>query len=132
MMVNILEQVIEGNPDVLQVVDTDYDDEHILLATIDPSFNPQLQVGTAVKTKSGHEFILNYNNKFPTLVIPQDAKALYANCSDIIPKVDNIKYYKRWKNYQIQLLLLELVIRQKETGTATKDSNGRLITADCN
>ena len=85
-----VEQVIEGSPDILQVVDTDYDDEHILLATIDPTFNSQLQVGMQLRTKSGHEFVLNYDKKFPTLVIPQDAKALYAGCSDIIPKVDKL------------------------------------------
>ena len=47
-----IEQIVTGNPDILQVVDTDYDEEHILLATIDPSFNPQLEVGLQLKTKS--------------------------------------------------------------------------------
>ena len=56
-----LEQVIEGNPDVLQVVDTDYSDDDMLIATIDPSFNPNFVAGLQLKTKSGHEFTLNFN-----------------------------------------------------------------------
>ena len=72
-----IEQVTTGSPDILQVVDTDYDVDHILLATIDTSFNNNLTVGLEVRTKSGHEFTLNFNNKFPTLVIPQEAKAIY-------------------------------------------------------
>ena len=63
-----IEQITTGNPDILQVVDTEYDEDNILLATIDPSFNPNLTVGLPVRTKSGHEFILNFTNKFPTPV----------------------------------------------------------------
>ena len=125
-----IERRVLGNPDVLQVVDVDYDEENILLATIDPSFNPQLQVGMELVTKSGHEFILNFNNKFPVLVVPQEAKALYANCSDIIPKVDEIKIINVGREYVNPVITIGSGTKRREIGTLTKDSNGRLIKAD--
>ena len=125
-----IERRVLGNPDVLQVVDVDYDEDNILLATIDPSFNPELQVGLELVTKSGHEFILNFNNKFPTLVVPQEAKALYANCSDIIPKVDEIKIINVGREYVNPVITIGSGTKRREVGTLTKDSNGRLIKAD--
>jgi len=124
-----VEQVIEGSPDILQVVDTDYDDEHILLATIDPTFNSQLQVGMQLRTKSKHEFVLNYDRKFPTLVIPQDAKALYAGCSDIIPKVDKLSIINVGTGYTNPVITIGVGDKKKKIGSATVDSQGRLITA---
>jgi len=124
-----IEQMVTGNPDILQVVDTDYDEEHILLATIDPSFNPQLEVGLQLRTKSGHEFVLNYDKKFPTLVIPQGAKALYSGCSDIIPKVDNVNIINVGKNYTDPIITIGTGDKKKQIGTATTDSEGKLITA---
>ena len=121
--------MVTGNPDILQVVDTDYDEEHILLATIDPSFNPQLEVGLQLKTKSGHEFVLNYDKKFPTLVIPQGAKALYSGCSDIIPKVDNLSIINVGTNYTDPIITIGTGDKKKQIGTATTDSKGKLITA---
>ena len=45
-----IEQVTAtGNPDILQVVDTDYDESNILIATINPAFNPNLVVGLPLK-----------------------------------------------------------------------------------
>ena len=38
-----IERVVEGSPDVLQVVDVDWDEDHVLLATIDTSFNTELK-----------------------------------------------------------------------------------------
>ena len=124
-----VEQVIEGSPDILQVVDTDYDDEHILLATIDPTFNSQLQVGMQLRTKSKHEFVLNYDRKFPTLVIPQDAKALYAGCSDIIPKVDKLSIINVGTGYTNPVITIGVGDKKRKIGSATVDSQGRLITA---
>ena len=124
-----VEQVIEGSPDILQVVDTDYDDEHILLATIDPTFNSQLQVGMQLRTKSKHEFVLNYDRKFPTLVIPQGAKALYAGCSDIIPKVDKLSIINVGTGYTNPVITIGVGDKKKKIGSATVDSQGRLITA---
>ncbi len=124
-----VEQVIEGSPDILQVVDTDYDDEHILLATIDPTFNSQLQVGMQLRTKSKHEFVLNYDKKFPTLVIPQGAKALYAGCSDIIPKVDKLSIINVGTGYTNPIITIGVGDKKKKIGSATVDSKGRLITA---
>ena len=64
MMEEYLEQVTIGNPDVLQVVDTDYSDDTMLIATIDPSFNPNFVVGLQLQTKSGHEFTLTLIKSF--------------------------------------------------------------------
>ena len=125
-----IEQITTGNPDILQVVDVDYDEEHILFATIDPAFNSLLTVGLPVRTKSGHEFILNFNNKFPTLVIPQEAKALYANCSDIIPKVDDVTIRNVGSNYVNPVITIGTGTKKKEIGDFTTDSKGRLIKAN--
>jgi len=116
-----------GNPDVLQVADTDYDEDHMLLATIDPAFNPNLEVGLNLKTKSGHEFVLNFDRKFPTLVIPQDAKALYAKCGDIIPKIDTINIVNVGTNYVDPIITIGTGTKKKQIGTAIPDSQGRLI-----
>ena len=124
-----LEQRITGSPDVLQVVDVEYDNDNILLATIDTSFNPQLQVGLELRTKSGHEFTLNFNNKFPTLVIPQDATAIYAKCGDIIPKLEEIKIINVGSNYVNPIITIGTGSKKQTIGSATKDSKGRLIKA---
>ena len=125
-----IEHVVLGNPDILQVVDTDFDEDHILIATIDPSFNPQLEVGMSLRTKSGHDFILNFDKKFPTLVIPQGAKALYANCSDIIPKVDKLSIRNVGRNYVNPVITIGSGTKKRQIGTATKDDKGRLIELD--
>ena len=123
-----IEQVTTtGNPDILQVADTDYDEDHILLATIDPEFNPNLEVGLNLRTKSGHEFVLNFDRKFPTLVIPQDAKALYSKCGDIIPKIDAINIVNVGTNYVDPIITIGTGTKKQEIGTATPDSQGRLI-----
>ena len=122
-----LEQVIEGNPDVLQVVDTDYTDDTILIATIDPSFNPNFVVGMQLKTKSGHEFTLNFNSKFPTLIIPPNAKALYSGCGDIIPKLDEVKITNVGSNYKDPKICIGVGDKERCIGTATTDKDGKLI-----
>ena len=125
-----IEQVTTtGNPDILQVVDTDYDDSNILIATIDPAFNTNLVVGLPLKTKSGHEFTLNFNNKFPTLVIPQGAKALYAKCGDIIPKVDEINIVSVGTDYVDPIITIGTGAKKKQIGTATTDKDGKLVKA---
>ena len=125
-----IEQVTTtGNPDILQVVDTDYDESNILIATIDPTFNPNLTVGLPLKTKSGHEFILNFNNKFPTLVIPQGAKALYAKCGDILPKIDEINIVSVGTDYVDPIITIGTGAKKKQIGTATTDKDGKLVKA---
>ena len=125
-----IEQVVDGNPDILQVVDLDYNDDSILLATIDPKDNPNITVGLLLKTKSGHEFTLNFNKKFPTLVIPPNAKALYAKCGDIIPKIDEINIINVGTNYENPVITIGTGEDKKQIGTATTDSDGRLIKVD--
>ncbi len=122
-----LEQMVEGNPDVLQVVDTEYSDDDMLIATIDPSFNPNLVAGLQLKTKSGHEFTLNFNSKFPTLVIPPNAKALYAGCGDIIPKLDEVKITNVGSNYKDPKICIGVGDKEQCIGTATTDKDGKLI-----
>jgi len=124
-----LEQRITGSPDVLQVVDVEYDDDNILLATIDTSFNNNLQVGLELRTKSGHEFTLNFNNKFPTLVIPQNATAIYAKCGDIIPKLEEVNIVNVGTNYTNPIITIGTGSKKKTIGSATTDSQGRLIKA---
>jgi len=124
-----IEQVITGNPDILQVVDTDYDESNILIATIDPTFNANLVVGLQLKTKSGHEFILNFNNKFPTLVIPQNATAIYAKCGDIIPKVDEINIVSVGTDYVDPIITIGTGAKKKQIGSATTDKDGKLVKA---
>ena len=102
----------------------------MLIATIDPSFNPNFVVGLQLKTKSGHEFTLNFNSKFPTLVIPQNAKALYANCSDIIPKLDEVKLINVGTNYKDPIITIGVGDKQKQIGTATTDADGKLISVN--
>ena len=124
-----LEQVSFGNTDVLQVVDTDYDEDHILIATIDPSFNSRLTVGLDLQTKSGHQFVLNFNRKFPTLVIPPDATAIYARCGDVIPKLDDIDIVSVGTNYVDPIITIGTGSKKRQIGSATTDSKGRLIKA---
>ena len=122
-----LEQVIEGNPDVLQVVDTDYSEDDMLIATIDPTFNPNFVAGLQLKTKSGHEFTLNFNSKFPTLVIPPNAKALYAKCGDIIPKLDEVNLTNVGTNYKDPKICIGVGDKEQCIGTATTDKDGKLV-----
>ena len=111
------------------MVDTDYDESNILIATIDPAFNPNLVVGLPLKTKSGHEFILNFNSKFPTLVIPQNATAIYAKCGDIIPKVDEINIVSVGTDYVDPIITIGVGAKKKQIGTATTDKDGKLVKA---
>ena len=125
-----LEQVIEGNPDVLQVVDTDYSEDDMLIATIDPSFNPNFVAGLQLKTKSGHEFTLNFNTKFPTLVIPPNAKALYAGCGDVIPKLDDVKITNVGTDYIDPKICIGVGDKEQCIGTATTDKDGKIVSVN--
>ena len=122
-----IEQNTTGNPDVLQVVDTNYNDDSMLLATINPDDNPNITVGLPLKTKSGHEFTLNFTSKFATLVIPQNAKALYAKCGDIIPKLDNVNVVNVGNNYKDPVITIGVGEKKKQIGTAITDSEGKII-----
>ena len=117
----------ETTPDVLQVVDTDYDTDHILIATIDPKFTTQFEQGMVLKTKSGHEFILNFTDKFPELVIPPDATAIYAYCSDVIPIIDNIKTVNVGTGYTNPKITIGSGVDEQVIGEYTVDENGQLV-----
>ncbi len=117
----------DRSDDILQVVDVDWDEDHMLFATVDPSENSKIEVGMKLKTKSGHKFVLNFNKKFPHLVIPTDAKAIYAKCGDLIPRVNKIKNVNVGSGYENPIITIGRGKKKKQIGTYTVDSKGRLV-----
>ena len=115
------------NPDILEVVDTDHDDDHILIATIDPKFNPQFEVGVELMTKSKHKFILNFQRKFPDLIVPGRAKAVYANCGDLIPVMNDIKPVNVGRKYVNPVITIGNGAKEQVIGTFSVDKKGRLV-----
>lgn len=114
-------------PDLLQVVDIDYDDSHIMIATIDPKYNAQFEIGMTLITKSRHEFVLNFKDKRPELIVPGNAKAVYANCGDLIPVIDNVKTINVGTNYVNPVITIGSGAKEKVIGTYTVDDSGRLV-----
>ena len=114
-------------PDLLQVVDIDYDDSHIMIATIDPKYNAQFEIGMTLMTKSRHEFVLNFKDKRPELIVPGNAKAVYANCGDLIPVIDNVKTINVGTNYVNPVITIGSGAKEKVIGTYTVDDQGRLV-----
>ena len=114
-------------PDLLQVVDIDYDDSHIMIATIDPKYNAQFEIGMTLMTKSRHEFVLNFKDKRPELIVPGNAKAVYANCGDLIPVIDNVKTINVGTNYVNPVITIGTGAKEKVIGTYTVDDQGRLV-----
>ena len=86
-------------------------------------------MGLDLQTKSGHQFVLNFNRKFPTLVIPPDATAIYAKCGDVIPKLDDIDIINVGTNYVNPIITIGTGSKKRQIGSATTDSKGRLIKA---
>tara|TARA_B100001250_G_scaffold409198_1_gene433063 strand:- start:396 stop:3008 length:2613 start_codon:yes stop_codon:yes gene_type:complete len=117
----------ETTPDILQVVDTDYDTDHILIATIDPKYTTQFEIGMKLKTKSGHEFVLNFDYKFPELIVPTSAKAVYANCGDLIPIIDSIQTANVGKGYVNPIITIGTGPSEQIIGEYTVDDQGRLV-----
>tara|TARA_B100001029_G_scaffold46648_1_gene36920 strand:- start:5615 stop:8236 length:2622 start_codon:yes stop_codon:yes gene_type:complete len=115
------------NPDILEVVDTDHDDDNILIATIDPKFNPQFEVGTELMTKDKHKFILNFQRKFPDLIVPGRAKAVYANCGDLIPVMNDIKPINVGRKYVNPVITIGNGAKEQVIGTFSVDAKGRLV-----
>ena len=115
------------NPDILEVVDTDHDDNNILIATIDPKFNPQFEVGTELMTKDKHKFILNFQRKFPDLIVPGRAKAVYANCGDLIPVMNDIKPINVGRKYVNPVITIGSGAKEQVIGTFSVDAKGRLV-----
>ena len=115
------------NPDILEVVDTDHDDDNILIATIDPKFNPQFEVGVELMTKSKHKFILNFQRKFPDLIVPGRAKAVYANCGDLIPVMNDIKPVNVGRKYVNPVITIGNGAKEQVIGTFSVDKKGRLV-----
>jgi len=115
------------SPDLLQVVNVDYDDSHIQIATIDPSYNTQFEIGMTVKTKDGFKFVVNFQNKYPELIVPGNAKAVYANCGDLIPIIDNVKTINVGTNYVNPIITIGSGAKEQQIGTYTVDEQGRLV-----
>jgi len=116
-------------PAVMQVVDTDYEGSgDVLLATLDITYNKYVQPGLKLKTKSGYEFELNFASKKAQLVIPPDATAIYAGCSDIIPILTDVTPTFVGKNYTDP----KIVVGDEEIGDATIDSEGKIVKLNLN
>ena len=124
---DILELVGAGNPDLLQVVDVDYDDSHIMIATIDPTYNAQFEVGMTVQTKDKFKFVVNFQSKYPELIVPGNAKAVYANCGDLIPIIDNVKTLNVGSNYVNPIITIGTGDKEQQIGTYTVDDDGKLV-----
>jgi len=115
------------SPDLLQVVDVDYDDSHIQIATIDPSYNAQFEIGMTVQTKAGYQFVVNFQDKYPELIVPGNAKAVYANCGDLIPIIDNVKTINVGTNYVNPIITIGSGDKEQQIGTYTVDNDGKLV-----
>ena len=115
------------NPDVMQVVDVEYTEDKILIATIEKSFEPNVKVGMQLKTQSGTVFTLNYSEKFPDLVVPPDATAVYAKCGDLIPVAQDIQTINVGKNYEKPIITIGTGTKEKEIGKADINDKGQIL-----
>jgi len=114
-------------PDVMQVVDTNFSADLMTFATIDPSWNINLESGVILETKSGYQFTLNFNQKYPELVFPEEATAIYAKCGDLIPIIDNVKMENVGSKYVNPVIVIGAGSKEQEIGTVTVDENGSLV-----
>ena len=115
------------NPDVMQVVDVEYSETQILIATIDKTFEPSVEVGMKLKTKTNYEFVLNFSEKFPDLVVPPEAKAVYANCGDLIPVVEEVQTINVGKDYKKPVITIGKGPKEKEIGKADVNDKGQIL-----
>ena len=116
------------NPDVMQVVDVEYSETQIVIATIEKSFEPNVKSGMQLKTQSGYIFTVNYSDKFPDLVVPPDATAVYSECGDLIPVVQNVQTVNVGKNYTEPVITIGKGDKEKEIGKADVDDKGQILT----
>ena len=121
----------DGTPgekeEVMQVVDVDYSEDLIEISTIDMSWAHNVDVGVKLVTKSNHEFTLNYNKKYPDLVFPPSATAIWAGCPDLIPLLDQIEVVNVGSGYVNPVITIGSGVDKQEIGTYTKDSEGKLL-----
>ena len=116
------------NPDVMQVVDVEYSETQIVIATIEKSFEPNVKSGMQLKTQSGYIFTVNYSDKFPDLVVPPDATAVYSECGDLIPVVQDVQTVNVGKNYTEPVITIGKGDKEKEIGKADVDDKGQILT----
>ena len=116
-----------AKPEVMQVVDTDYSDDEMVIATLDPSWHVNVENGMVLQTVSGDTFTLNYNEKYADLVVPDDAKAVYAECGDLIPVVEEVKPVNVGTGYKKPILTVGTGPDKKKIGDYTVDDQGRLV-----
>ena len=116
------------NPDVMQVVDVEYSETQIVIATIEKSFEPNVKSGMQLKTQSGYIFTVNYSDKFPDLVVPPDATAVYSGCGDLIPVVQDVQTVNVGKNYTEPVITIGKGNKEKEIGKADVDDKGQILT----
>ena len=111
----------------MQVVDVAYSESQMIIATIDKSFEPNVEIGMKLKTKSNYEFVLNFTKKYPDLVVPPEAKAIYANCGDLIPVAEEVQTINVGKNYKEPIITIGIGKDEKEIGKADVDENGKIV-----
>jgi len=80
-----------------------------------------------VKTKKGHEFVLNFIDKTPKLVVPGQAKAVYANCGDLIPLIDSVVTDNVGKNYVNPVITIGSGDQEQIIGEYSTDKDGKLV-----
>ena len=116
-----------SKPDVMQVVDVDYSEDNMIIATLDPTYHVNIQNGMVLQTVSGDTFTLNYTEKYADLVVPDDAKAVYAECGDLIPIVEEIKPVNVGTGYKKPIITIGTGPDKKKIGEMTIDEQGRLV-----
>ena len=116
-----------NKPEVMQVVDVDYDDDNMVIATLDPTNHVNIENGMVLQTVSGDTFTLNYTEKYADLVVPDDAKAIYAECGDLIPIVEEIKPINVGSGYKKPIITIGTGPDKKKIGDYTIDDQGRLV-----
>ena len=114
-------------PDVMQVIDVDWNEDMIMIGTIDPTWVTNLESGITLETVSGHQFLLNFDRKYPKLVVPMNAKAVWAQCGDLIPSVAEVKPINVGRDYVEPVITIGSGEKEKEIGTISVDSKGRLV-----
>lgn len=116
--------VVDNQPEILQVADTDYKGTgEIALATIKKEDESLVQPGMVLTTSDGYEFTLNFTEKFIDFFIPPNATAIWAECPDLIPILEDIVITNVGEDY----VEPKIFVGDQEVGKVTVDSRGRLV-----
>ena len=114
---------VDENTAMMQVVDFNYNNSgYIGISTLDK--NDIIPEGVGLQTAGGtYKFVLNPVQKFLDLAIPQNAVALWANCSDLLPVLDTVEVVNVGKDYKEP----KIKVGKDVIGTIPVDKKGRLL-----